>query len=243
MERLYDRTERGPLASPNDIVFDGHGGFWFTDLGSMGETALERGRICYAKADGSMIREVVFPMLTPNGIGLSPDGVTLYVAETVTARVWAFEVAGPGELRLRGWPELSPGRLLYASGIYCMDDSLAVEEGGNVCVATIGAPGIAGVSVLSPAGEILERVHMPDRSSTNLCFGGSDRRTGYVTLSRSGRLERQRWLIEYQQRLASGVPRPIAQRIQSRRVRRNQHDWSAWARRLGVFTDLWLNQK
>lgn len=193
VDRLYDRTERGPLASPNDIVFDSHGGFWFTDLGSMGETALERGRVCYAKADGSMIREVVFPMLTPNGIGLAPDGATLYVAETVTARVWAFDVAGPGELRLRGWPELSPGRLLYASGTYCMYDSLAVEEGGNVCVATIGAPDIAGISVLSPFGELLERVAMPDRSTTNLCFGGPDRGTAYVTLSRSGRLARQHW--------------------------------------------------
>jgi gluconolactonase len=193
VERMYDRTERGPLSGPNDIVFDRSGGFWFTDLGAMGETEIQRGRICYAKSDGSLIGDVVFPMLTPNGIGLSPDGSILYVAETVTARLWAFDVVGAGELRLRSWPELTPGALLYASGVYCMYDSLAVEEGGNVCVATIGPPGIAGITVLSPRGELLERVPMPDRSTTNICFGGADRRTAYVTLSRSGRLARMHW--------------------------------------------------
>ncbi|MDO8704398.1 MAG: SMP-30/gluconolactonase/LRE family protein [Sulfuricaulis sp.] len=193
VERLYDRTERGPLSGPNDIVFDAQGGFWFTDLGSMGENEIARGRICYARADGSLIRDVVVPMLTPNGIGLSPDGKTLYVAETVTARVWAFDITGPGELALRPWPALTPGTLLFASGLYCMFDSLAVEAGGNVCVATIGPPGIAGISVLSPQGDLLERVAMPDRSTTNICFGGTDLRTAVITLSRSGRLASMPW--------------------------------------------------
>ncbi|MEP7100803.1 MAG: SMP-30/gluconolactonase/LRE family protein, partial [Burkholderiales bacterium] len=193
VERLCDRTDRGPLSSPNDIVFDAHGGFWFTDLGSMGEREIERGRICYARADGSMIRDVVVPMLTPNGIGLSPDGKTLYVAETVTARVWAFEVSGPGELALRPFPALTPGTLLYAANVYCMFDSLAVEANGNVCVATIGPPGIAGITVISPQGELVERVAMPDRSTTNICFGGTELRTASITLSRSGRLAQVQW--------------------------------------------------
>lgn len=193
VERLYERTESGALQSPNDIVFDGQGGFWFTDLGSMGHAELQRGRICYARADGSSIREAVFPMLTPNGIGLSPDGRWLYVAETVTARVWRFEVTGPGELALHGWPAMTPGDMLFASPVYCMFDSLAVEAGGNVCVATIGAPGIAGITVIDPAGALVERVPMPDRSTTNLCFGGADRRDATLTLSRSGRLAHKRW--------------------------------------------------
>jgi len=193
VERLYDRTERGPLCGPNDIVFDAEGGFWFTDLGSMGEREVERGRICYAKADGSMIRDAVFPMLTPNGIGLSPDGKTLYVAETMTARVWAFDVVAPGRLALKPWPALTPGMMLYSADAYCMFDSLAVEAQGNVCVATIGAPGIAGITVISPHGEMIERVTMPDRSTTNICFGTDHLTTAYVTLSRSGRLVSVPW--------------------------------------------------
>jgi gluconolactonase len=193
VERLYDRTERGPLSGPNDLVFDAHGGFWFTDLGSMGEREIERGRICYARADGSSITDVVAPMLTPNGIGLSPDGTILYVAETVTARVWAFDITGPGELALKTWPAPTPGTMLFGSGVYCMFDSLAVEAGGNVCVATIGPPGIAGVTVLSPQGDLVERVAMPERSTTNICFGGADLTSAFVTLSRSGRLATTRW--------------------------------------------------
>lgn len=193
VERLYDRTERGALSGPNDIVFDASGGFWFTDLGLMGDSEIERGRICYARADGSLIRDVVVLMLTPNGIGLSPDGKILYVAETVTARVWAFDITGPGELALKPWPALTPGVLLYAASVYCMFDSLAVEAGGNVCVATIGPPGIAGITVVSPRGELVERVAMPDRSTTNICFGDANLRTAFITLSRSGKLASVPW--------------------------------------------------
>jgi gluconolactonase len=193
VERLYDSTDRAPLSGPNDIVFDGHGGFWFTDLGQMGIEEIERGRICYAMADGSKSREVVFPMLTPNGIGLSPDGATLYVAETVTARVWAFDVVAPGELALKTWPSPTAGTMVYASGHWCMFDSLAVEAGGNVCVATIGAPGVAGITVLTPNGERVEHVAMPDRSTTNICFGGEDLKSSWITQSRSGRLLKMAW--------------------------------------------------
>lgn len=193
VERLYDRTERGPLSGPNDIVFDAHGGFWFTDLGAIGEREIELGRICYARSDGSQILDVVVPMLTPNGIGLSPDGKTLYVAETATARLWAFDITGPGELAPKKRQAPTRGEMLFGSGVYCMFNSLAVEAGGNVCVATIGAPGIAGITVLSPQGELVERVPMPDRLTTNICFGGADLRTAFITLSSSGRLATTRW--------------------------------------------------
>ncbi len=132
-------------------------------------------------------------MLTPNGIGLSPDGGTLYVAETYTARLWSFEVSAPGELRLKGWPSQMPGTMLYVAPHYCMFDSLAVEACGNVCVASIAMPETAGVTVIAPDGRLVEHVHTPDRSTTNVCFGGEDLRTAYVTLSRSGRLASLPW--------------------------------------------------
>ena len=77
------RAER--LRGPNDLVFDGAGGFWFTDHGKTRERDSDRGVVYYAKADGSMIREAIFPLERPNGIGLSPDEKPLYVAETPTA--------------------------------------------------------------------------------------------------------------------------------------------------------------
>ncbi|MFB6420674.1 MULTISPECIES: SMP-30/gluconolactonase/LRE family protein [Bradyrhizobium] len=73
----------------NDIVFDDKGGFWFTNLGKTYDRLMDRGAVYYAGVDGSMIKEAIYPIMTPNGVGLSPDGRTLYVSETETSRVWS----------------------------------------------------------------------------------------------------------------------------------------------------------
>ena len=88
---LYTECDGHPLVAPNDIVFDEHGGFYFTDHGLSDESqhVTHMTGILYAAADGSLIREVVFPANEPNGIGLSPDGRKLYWAETWTGRVTA----------------------------------------------------------------------------------------------------------------------------------------------------------
>ncbi|MGC2967753.1 SMP-30/gluconolactonase/LRE family protein [Paraburkholderia aspalathi] len=185
---LYEATERAPLTTPDDIVFDRDGGFWFTDLGLMGNAEAGPGRVCYAKPDGSHIQEVVFPMLTPNGIGLSPDERTLYVAETETTTVWAFDIAGPGKLTVSPYP--TPGRVLWKGSPDFWFDSLAIEESGNICVATLFG---GCVTVLSPAGELIETREMPDRLTTNICFGGPDLKNAFVTLSGTGRLVEVEW--------------------------------------------------
>jgi gluconolactonase len=191
-ETLYDSCGGIPLKGPNDLVFDGHGGFWFTDFGKGRARDLDRSAIYYAKADGSSIQEVVFPLTTANGIGLSPDGSTLYVAETETARLWAWDLKGPGEIEPQPWPG-SPngGRLLYAASEYMRFDSLAVEAGGNICIATIIN---AGITVVSPRGGLVEHVPIAgDPYVTNICFGGAGLRTAYVTLSGTGRLVALDW--------------------------------------------------
>ena len=71
------------LRGPNDIVFDEHGGFWFTDHGKVRDRDRDVTGVFYARADGSFIEEVIFPLEGPNGIGLSPDETSLYIAETV----------------------------------------------------------------------------------------------------------------------------------------------------------------
>jgi len=72
VEKLYSGTDEVPLRSPNDIVFDAGGGFWFTDHGKRIERQIDRTGIFYARGDRDEIREVIFPMLTPNGIALDP---------------------------------------------------------------------------------------------------------------------------------------------------------------------------
>jgi gluconolactonase len=190
VEVLYTATPNGPLRGPNDLVFDAHGGFWFTDLGKARARDLDRGGIYYARADGSLVEEVVYPMLTPNGIGLSPDGKRLYVAETQTGRVWAFDVEAPGKVRKLPFPSPNGGTLLAGLPGFQLFDSLAVDSQGNVCVATLFN---GGITVISPDGARVRHVPMPDTYTTNVCFGGPGLSTAYVTLSMTGRLVAIDW--------------------------------------------------
>jgi len=186
-ERLYDTVEGGALCGPNDIVFDAHGGFYFTDLGKVRERDMDRGGLFYGHADGATASVIARPVTTPNGIALSPDGGTLYYAETEGARVWAFDIAAPGRVRKDGWPSPHGGRMLCASpgGHYQRFDSMAVDALGNLCVATLLH---GGISIVPPDGGAVTHLPLPDRYTTNICFGGRERRTAYVTLSGSGRL-------------------------------------------------------
>ena len=191
-EMLYQTGDHGcVLRGPNDIVFDAHGGFWFTDLGKQdfGARAQDIVGIFYAKADGSHIEEVIFPVTTPNGIGLSPDGRTLYAAETMTGRLNKYDVTAPGKVDMtRGVG--GPGTPIYGASGLKYYDSMAVEACGNICVATIGE---CGISVISPAGELVDFVETDDIFTTNIAFGGDDMMDAYITLSGTGRLMKMRW--------------------------------------------------
>ena len=192
VEVLYRSGDFGcTLRGPNDIVFDAHGGFWFTDHGKLdyAKRCHDIVGIFYAKADGSHLEEVVFPSQNPNGIGLSPDGTRLYAAETYTCRLMAFDVTAPGKVDQSAGPG-GPGIPLYRPAGYKFFDSLGIEESGNICVATIGE---CGISVVSPAGELVEFVATPDVFTTNICWGGADRMDAYVTMSGTGRLAKTRW--------------------------------------------------
>jgi gluconolactonase len=188
---LYTACGGIGLCGPNDLVLDGKGGFYFTDLGKVRARDMDRGGVYYARLDGSAIREVVFPMMTPNGIGLSPDGRTLFVAETEGARLVAFDLVGPGEARKLPWPNPHGGRLVGCpGGVYQRFDSMAVDSAGNILVATLVN---GGITVYSPDGQSVRHIPMPDRYPTNLCFGGPQHRTVYVTLSGFGRLVAFEW--------------------------------------------------
>ena len=100
VEDLYTECDGNPLRGPNDIVFDAHGGFWFTDLGKIRASGTcDRGGLYYAKPDGSSITEVVFPLTTPNGVGLSPDGRRSTSPRRSPGRLWAWDVAVAGRAR------------------------------------------------------------------------------------------------------------------------------------------------
>ena len=192
VEVLYRSGDFGcVLRGPNDIVFDDHGGFWFTDHGKVdyAKRCHDIVGIFYAKTDGSALEEVIFPSNNPNGVGLSPDGKSLYAAETYTCRLMKFNVIAPGKVDDAAGPG-GPGIPLYRPAGYKFFDSLGVEECGNICVATIGE---CGISVIAPDGTPVDFVATPDVFTTNICWGGADMMQAYVTLSGTGRLATRRW--------------------------------------------------
>jgi gluconolactonase len=144
--------------------------------------------VYYAQPDGSSIREVIFPLDAPNGIGLSPDGTRLYVAETHLGQLSAWTITAPGVVE-RG-ASLNGGDLLGKLPGAQLFDSLGVDSDGNVVVATL----ITGaLTVFAPDGEILDQVVVGDPMTTNVCWGGPDGRTAFVTASASGRLVSLEW--------------------------------------------------
>lgn len=182
---IYSDCDGEPLKGPNDIVFDKEGGFWFTDHGKTRERDRDRTGVFYATIDGNHIREAVFPLEGPNGIGLSPDEKTLYVAETPTGRLWAYALLAPGQIDGNQRP-----KMMAQLPDYHMFDSLAVDADGNVCVATLIT---GGITVHSPDGSHAELIPMPDVLTTNICFGGEGLKTAYITLSTTGKLVSCDW--------------------------------------------------
>jgi gluconolactonase len=133
---------------------------------------------------------VVFPIDAPNGVGLSPDGSRVYVAETHTARVYSWAVSAPGELGGAPPPFGNGGTLLHGAPGAQLFDSLAVDGEGHVCVATIVN---GGITVISADGTSVQHAALPDGLVTNICFGGNDLRTAFVTLSSTGKLVSFEW--------------------------------------------------
>lgn len=191
VETLIRAVDGRPLRGPNDLMFDAHGGFWFSDLGKVRARDRDHGGAYYAKADGSGAVEAAFPVFGgANGIGISPDGKTVYVAETETGRLWAWDVEAPGKLKKEPWPSSNGGRVICQFPGYRRLDSIAIAASGNIIVATL----VSGeITTVSPTGEILRVVKMPERMPTNICFGGPDMRTAYITLSTSGKLVAMQW--------------------------------------------------
>lgn len=190
VEVLYTHCDDIPLSAPNDLVLDAFGGIYFTDHGHRSGRKLDLGAVFYARTDGSCIKQVAFPLIGPNGIGLSPDGRSLYVAETSSGRIWEYPVLSPGELGYADWPSPTGGSLVAGLPGFQRYDSLAIEANGNIAVATLR---FGGITVISPDGVLVERVEMPDPYTTNICFGDQNCKTAFVTLSASGRLVSLPW--------------------------------------------------
>lgn len=188
---LYDRCDGKPLNSPNDLVFDGQGGFWFTCYGQSDGEVRRLGALYYARADGSRIIRWRSELISPNGVGLSPDGREVYMTDCMAGRLYAFELTAPGVMAPQS--ALSSGaigRVIATLPDYQWLDSLKVEADGNVCVATLFN---SAITTFNPQTGSYSQVSFNDPVTTNLCFGGTDMRDVWVTCASTGRLYRMRW--------------------------------------------------
>jgi len=187
------------LRGPDDLVFDKDGGCWFTDWGKQRAFDRDVTGVYYMSPGGSAMRQAIFPLNAPNGIALSPDGDWLYVALSYERRVLKYEV-GPGGT-FKPNPRTLDGSYLVTGDFRGSSvlDSMAVDQEGNLYVATMVPTGAdptvnGGITVVSPEGRILDwiEIRLPDGSPvplpSNICFGGPDMKTAYITCGGSGQL-------------------------------------------------------
>lgn len=194
VEVLTDRFEGRRYNSPNDLVIDDAGRIYFTDprYGDQTGREMDIEGIYRIDPDGGVTRVLWQPAIQkPNGITLSPDNRTLYVVDSNPApggarKIWAFDIAE--DLSLSGQRvvyDFAPGR---------GGDGMRTDVNGNLWIAagvyrarnpneTTEVP--TGIFVVTPKGEMLGRIPIPEDAITNLAFGGPDLRTLYVVAGKT----------------------------------------------------------
>jgi gluconolactonase len=190
VQTLYESCGGERLQAPDDIVFDQDGGFWFTCTGFQDDRQVRKGGVFYATTDGSFITKAA-SITMANGIGISPDGTTLYVSDTIFGRLWALTIdrTARGKLKPGPMPGVMPGKVIGTLPGFQWLDSLKVEAGGSICVGTLFS---GGITIFDLQGNT-EFLRVDDTCTTNLCFGGSDMQDVWITASSTGRIFKARW--------------------------------------------------
>jgi gluconolactonase len=170
IETLCDQYDGKPLNSPNDLALDSVGGLYFTDPRYGGDSKIEQScmGVYYVDASGKTTR-VIDTLQRPNGILVSIDGKTLYVAEPNKRELWKYEIAAPGKL--------SHGTVIF-TGDEKQDgggpDGMCLDQQGNIYTT------YNGIVVLNPDGGLIGRISVPEHPA-NCTFGGSDGKTLFIT--------------------------------------------------------------
>lgn len=185
---LVDRFEGKRLNSPNDLALDAQGGIWFTDPrygADHSDRELNHDSVYHitppASSEGPWdIQRVTFDTTRPNGILLSPDERTLYVAQS--------DYDAGSARQLRAYPINADGtlgqyRVLHDFGEARGIDGMCWDSAGNI-IATCGwelsGPGPR-IAVFAPDGAVLEEHPIPAGRPTNCTFGGSELQHLYAT--------------------------------------------------------------
>jgi gluconolactonase len=181
---LVREIDGRPLDSPNDLGFDAFGNFYFSDpvWGPAGVRDAPPGSVCFCSASGE-VKRLHTGLAFPNGISVSPDGCWLIVCETITNKLQRFAIHEPGVV---GAPEV------FADlGKGAGPDGFAYDAEGNLLCCGFGS---GKIHVFSPAGgDRVDEIVFDDPMVTNVCFGGPDFKTLFVTESGLGRVVSVDW--------------------------------------------------
>ncbi len=160
------------LNGPNDIWLRPDGGIYFTDpfykrsYWKRGKSEQDVQGVYFLSPDKKTLTRVVDDLMQPNGIIGTPDGKLLYVADIVGGRTFAYEVQADGSLKNK--------RLFCKQG----SDGMTIDDEGNVYLTG------RGVTVYDKDGKQIEQIAVPQGWTANVCFGGRDRQTLFITASR-----------------------------------------------------------
>ncbi|HEY4061656.1 MAG TPA: SMP-30/gluconolactonase/LRE family protein [Puia sp.] len=157
---------------PNDLWIDGHGGIYFTDpyyqrdYWTRTHPDLEKENVYYLPAGAAEAVVVADDLRKPNGIVGTPDGRYLYVSDLGAGRTYKYTIGA--DRRLSG------KELFVQQG----SDGMTLDERGDVYLTGHG------VTVYDPAGKKIAQIAVPEEWTGNLCFGGRDRKTLFITASK-----------------------------------------------------------
>ncbi len=165
-------ADQPKMNQPNDLAITRSGHIFCSDP-NWGQST---GQVWHV-APGGTTRLVAENMGTTNGIEVSPDEKTLYVNESVQRNVWAFDLGADGTL--------SNKRLLYKFEDGGMD-GMRCDMAGNLYITRHG---LGQVAVVSPGGKLIKTISTIGKKVSNICFGGRNGKTCYVTLQDRGCLE------------------------------------------------------
>lgn len=172
---VLERPNLDPFKGVNDLVFAGNGDLYFTDQGMTGLQD-PTGRLFRLRADGRL-ETLLDNVPSPNGLVLNPSETAVYLAVTRGNCVWRVPLLPDGGVT-------KVGVFVQLSGGLGGPDGLALDEQGNLAIAHFG---LGTVWLVSPLGEPLYRIRSgAGLATTNVAYGGPDRRTLYITESETG---------------------------------------------------------
>ena len=160
------------MNGPNDLWVSPEGNIFFTDpfyrrsWWKHSEMPQEKQCVYFLSADRKVLKRVEEELLQPNGIVGTPDGKTLYVADIKANKTWSYTINPDGSL--------SDKKLFCELG----SDGMTIDSKGNIYLTG------KGVTVFDKTGKKLGNIAVPENWSANVCFGGKDRKTLFITASK-----------------------------------------------------------